>query len=157
MKAPFLLAIGLFSTSAVFAQGGGGPDESCALCVHTTDATCSENCTAQSHDCVTKTFTIPCSGDYSLCAWVTCTEGECSDCQSCVNLFSGSTLYGHCHIIACNNGDCDNCCTVTLLTGLTYTLYVCKTFCNAGGQGCADCDENCTAHGSLSRDVIVCP
>ena len=131
------------------------------------DSTCNDfpnNCEAD-HGCVDVDFSPEASGDYNLCAWVTCgSTTTCTHCAACVRVWriAGGQFFfvAECSTDDedhCGSGGCSNACTVNLRLGQNYRLSVCHVFCSANDDNCEQaCDyARCTAHGKITRDP--CP
>ena len=94
------------------------------------------------------TFTAQCTGNYTIDAWVTCAEGNCTDCKSCVKVYRFDSPFpvGQCSNETCSLGDCENTCTgaASLEQGRLYKLVVCLIPCTSDGN-CNTCASTCQA------------
>lgn len=140
------------------------------------DATCDDSemnvsCNAVSiGNCVSGTFSAPCTGTYTLAAFVACAGAGCEYCISCVKLYEVTS--GGLELLVATldsrgsaNGACDNTTncqqttSVSLTSNLRYKLYVCKTSCPTSLDiGCGErCSATCTAKGCLGIGTGICP
>lgn len=157
-KAPSTLAA--TTILAVFLCLGTNAIAQCTMCVSATDQSCSgtwDDCDSDVTGCSSTTFTAPCTGQYTLRAWV----GGCNDCMTCsacvwVVKANSGTVMGFVES-GCPAEDCDSQITnVSLENGASYRLIVCKRACDVGDD-CNDCDSECRANGAASISVLSCP
>ena len=154
MKNVLVISFTLILSTSLWAQGEDQTDCDQPT-ISSSDVGCTgpHNCTATT-GCSSRNFTVACTGIYSMDAWVTC--AECKKCMSCVNIYENGQLIpgGNCHNLNCDTGDCDYTCTVNLVEGHQYTLYVCLVGCDGGScEGCSE--DNCTAWGCLRWNAIT--
>lgn len=159
MKKLILLAISqLLFCSMLFAQTD---DPGCNLYVTQVDVGCttgqtscpgSIGCTSSSN------FRVVCSGNFSIKAWTTCGTGSCSNCASCVSIYTAGQgdLVATCtNLSTCGVTCCSVCSGVYLLSG-DYVMRVCLVPCPSGNEEDC-CDGACKAYGAISSNALSCP
>ena len=125
-----------------------GPEQEDCSCL--TDSSCAEISCTGTDNCDAMQFQVRTTGTYVLRSRVLCPAGSsCYQCQACVNIYQGSQYLYNCHNANCDNEhECEHTCNVNLTRGVTYTLYVCKSYCT--GYSCDDCGSACVAEGCVS-------
>ncbi len=157
MKALFLVAVILVITGGVWAQGGGdSPD--CSDFISGQDTGCSSiECNNDLTGCSAQAFTASCTATYAFDVWVKCPDGaDCGGCEVCAYVYENGQLIqgGSCHNNGCDTGDCNNTCSVNLVSGHSYRLYVCLVKCH-DEPNCDHCNGNCVAYACLRYGQIV--
>lgn len=105
-------------------------------------------------NCASQAFNATCTGTYTLRALTDC-ESNCDGCQVCVMIEKVPTgaIVGSCGT-DCVNDDCDKSCSVDLVAGQAYFLYVCRTPCPY--VNCSHCTSSCHSFGCLCFATLTC-
>lgn len=142
MKAALLLIFLLFGAATGFAQ------VDCAQTVTGSDAGCTypHDCLS-TNGCTKVTFQAACTGNYDFDVWTKCDNVRCYQCQACAVIFpvNSAQRVGDCHTDRCNQADCNKTCSVPLVAGVEYDLYVCLIPCPGIADDCTDCGNDCAA------------
>jgi hypothetical protein len=157
VKALLTAMVILALSTLVWAQGND--PESCTFCQCLADAECAATAcnAAAGADCRSRTFTVPCPGNYALSIHLDCTNGVY--CERCCaeTVITGPGVSVLCHG-TCTTDDCkEECGTVTLQDGVTYTWYTCLRVCP--DENCDDCNQgSCVARAWLRlNQTDTCP
>ena len=157
-KAPFILTAAVML--AVFlCLGNANVFAQCAEKICLEDPTCSgpsdDACDTPNGNCASQAFTAQCTGTYQLKALLLC-QFNCHLCEVCVMVEEVSThkILATCSSV-CSNQICNQNCSVDLVQGEAYFLWVCKTPCQ--GSTCEDCtNTDCNAYGCLCYAITNC-
>lgn len=135
----------------------------CSDCVCATDNTCSNDMCANTPNanCTRHEFTAACTGTYTFYVETTCVDDLCSGCQTCASVWKvtgGPEVFlAQCETNGCNVTVCNQSCSVSLIQGASYVLYVCKVYCPGGADDCEDCKASCNAVACLSNGAYGTP